>query len=147
MMGFTATRITWVVFSLTVISLTVSSTYAQNNQRKSCKEECYPKRVNCISRCKEGFWLNLSKSKFLLCADKCDTKALKCSPRCECLAVVEREKAGCDQACKSYRFRSSFDEMHCLKECKFEYEGSQKICRGGRRQPPKDVETVNGNQS
>ncbi|XP_062567978.1 uncharacterized protein LOC134230231 [Saccostrea cucullata] len=147
MWSLPSTRISWVVFSLTVTSLVVSSTYAQTNQRKSCRDECYPRRVNCLSRCKEGFWLNLSKFRFLMCADKCETKSLMCSPRCECLAVAEREKVGCDQACRAYRFRSSFDESHCLKECKYEYEGVQKICEGGRGQPPNDIETLNGHPS
>lgn len=131
------------LFWLMVVYLVLTN--AQRRQKKSCRDTCYPIRVKCMSKCKKGFWRNLSKPKFLMCSEKCDLGAFMCYPRCDCVALTEREKAGCDKTCDSFPFRSSFDRSHCHKECKFDYEDAQKSCTG-RHQIQRAANTKNGQQ-
>lgn len=95
-----------------------------------------------MSSCKRGFLRRLSKQNFLRCFEKCSKSAGACYPRCDCMALVERERKGCDRACDSYPFTSSFDTSHCYKECKFDYEAGQKICEAGTMFLHRDLETT-----
>lgn len=108
----------------------------------SCKDNCKIQKIKCLTSCKRGFLRRLSKENFLTCFDKCSNSASVCSHRCDCMALVERERKGCDRACDLHPFTESFDLSHCYKECKYDFEWGQKMCDGGSIVLHKDPETT-----
>lgn len=130
------------MFLLVISTLIFINTNAQRIRESSCKDSCRTTKVQCMSSCKRGFLRRLSKQNFLRCFEKCSKSAGACYPRCDCMALVERERKGCDRACDSYPFTSSFDISHCYKECKFDYEAGQKICEAGTMFLHRDLETT-----
>ena len=108
----------------------------------SCKDNCKIQKIKCLTSCKRGFLRRLSKENFLTCFDKCSNSANVCSHRCDCMALVERERKGCDRACDLHPFTESFDLSHCYKECKYDFEWGQKMCDGGSIILHKDPETT-----
>lgn len=96
--------------------------------RTPCEHECFPHRIKCHGDCRRDFFSNTFKTKFQACSDKCERYFTRCDDKCECRAINTRERAGCEESCRTYRYLSDWDRHQCMLECKYDFSENYSKC-------------------